>query len=149
MEQNNNGIDIKRISDKISDLESELEILLRQIKALKQELDINNNNNKKILVFNNVIDVCLQKSKQFDYTTQAEIFAHLKKSLKKDKILYKNCQEFGWKENSVSNVFWRDFWKYLSIQSGINRVVCSKNDIRFYGLLLKNIKNNDDIISLC
>ena len=40
----------------------------------------------------------------------------------------------GWLDGKPSNVFWRGFWTWLAAQDGIERMVLSKNDIRFLGI---------------
>lgn len=137
--------ELSAIIKDLKDLEDNVLAIQRKIKRLYMELEERELNNNDVYVYKEVINECFCiKKDPSHYIRQSDIFSTIKFCLKNNPELFAKCVNLGWKDSSPSNSFYRKFWKYISSISGINRVVKSKNDIRFYGLSVKRLVVNNN-----
>jgi len=121
----------------------ELNNLKEESKSLQRKIDyiclrLNEINDEEIVIYREVINKYFKITNSSIYIKQSEIFKTLKIVLNNNLNLKCRCEKLGWKDSSPSNRFYRNFWKYLSSLPGVHRVIKSKNDIRIYGIGVKN-----------
>lgn len=120
-------LEIKKIAD-------ELRRLVFRIELLELELaDEESEESLRLQLFRIVKKFCFKKDPD-SYLLQSEVFGFIGTSLSHCPPLQEACLRMGWLDGKPSNVFWRRFWPWLAAQEGIDRLVLSKNDIRFLGI---------------
>ena len=112
----------------------ELNRLVQRVENLELELaEAGSVEDQKLRLYKAVKLLCFKTGPDV-YLLQSEIFGFIGAMLPHCPPLQEACERMGWLDGKPSNVFWRGFWPWLAAQEGIQRVVLSKNDIRFFGV---------------
>lgn len=127
--------DTKQVISELKKIASELDRLAFRVELLQLELaDEQSAELRKLNLYRAVKMLCFRSDPDGGYLLQSEIFGFIGAQLPRCPLLQDACERMGWRSGRPSNVFWRGFWPWLAAQEGVDRIVLSKNNIRFFGI---------------
>ena len=136
----------KAISE-LKKIACELRRLIFRVELLELELAEDDSEEILKLQLYRILKLFCFKKDPNAHLLQSEIFGYIRTRLQLCPPLQDACKRMGWLDNKPSNIFWRGFWPWLAAQEGIERIVLSKNDIRFFGVRKANYKETPQKIT--